>query len=257
MIDVCRLCRQKKEMTFEHVPPRITFNKNTKYKEISFLDHLQSEDPFTIPSKGKLHQGGVGYYSFCRDCNSYLGRAFVPAFNAYSNSFIDLAKRNASNYFEIEMHDFEILKVLKHTISMFLAINSSDFSNHNPELSKFLLDKESNHLPEKYRVFLYLNSEGQLRNIPLMFSGNFKTGISIAATEITFPPLGHVLTVNFNGQLPFHHEITHFRNTALGEKKSEIFKIFRLPTYLPLLLDYREKAFIQKTIEDSTKSIGT
>ncbi|HVE60990.1 MAG TPA: hypothetical protein VNA26_04175 [Chitinophagaceae bacterium] len=211
-------------MTFEHVPPRITFNKTTRYKEIPFLEHLQSEDPLSIPSKGKLHQGGVGYYSFCRDCNSYLGQAFVPAFNAYSNSFIELAKRTASNYFEIEMHDFEVLKVLKQTIAMFLAMNSVDFSKNNHELSNFLLDKQSNYIPEKYRVFIYLNSEGQLRNIPIMVTGNLETGSSIAATEIAFPPLGHVLTINFNGNLPFHHEITDFKHTALGEKGLKFLK---------------------------------
>ncbi|MGE5944349.1 MAG: hypothetical protein ACM31G_08420 [Flavobacteriales bacterium] len=235
-------------MTFEHVPPRITFNKTTRYKEMPLVDILSSEDPFSIPSKGKLHQGGVGYYSLCRECNSYLGQAFVPAFNAYSNSFIDLAKRSKGNYFEVEMHDFEVLKVLKQTVSMFLAMNSVEFSNHNRELSQFILDKECSHLPEKYRVFVYLNSEGQLRNIPLMIKGNFNTDTSIAATEIAFPPLGHVLTIDFNGNLPFHHEITQFKHAALGEKKSEIFKIFRLPTYLPILLDYQEKDIIQNSI---------
>lgn len=251
MIDICRLCGQEKEMTFEHVPPRITFNKTTRYKIIPFLKHLESKDPFSLPTKGKLQQGGIGYYSFCRDCNSYLGQAFVPAFNAYSNSFIELAKRTASNFFEIEMYDFEVLKVLKQTIAMFLAMNSVEFSKQNRELSDFLLDKESNYLPDKYRIFIYLNSEGQLRNLPLVVTGNFETGLSIAATEIAFPPLGHVLTINFNGNLPFHHEITQFKNIKIGEKRSEIFRVFRLPTYLPFLLDYREKDLIQKTMHES------
>jgi hypothetical protein len=257
MVDICRLCGQMKEMTFEHVPPRITFNKTTRYKIIPFLEHLQNEDPFSIPTKGKLHQGGVGYYSLCRDCNSYLGQEFVPAFNSYSNSFIELAKRTASNFFEIEMHDFEALKVLKQTIAMFLAMNPVEFSKHNRELSNFLLDKESNYLPDKYRIFIYLNTEGQLRNLPLMVTGNFETGLSIAAIEIAFPPLGHVLTINFNGTLPFHHEITQFKNNGTGEKRSEIFRVFRLPTYLPFLLDYREKAFIQNAMDESDKPNGS
>jgi hypothetical protein len=256
MIDICRLCGQTKEMTFEHVPPRITFNKTTRYKIIPFLDHLQSENPFSLPNKGKLHQGGIGYYSLCRDCNSYLGQTFVSAFNAYSNSFIELAKRTASNFFEIEMYDFEGLKVLKQTIAMFLAMNSVEFSQNNRELAEFLLDKETNSLPDKYRIFIYLNSEGQLRNIPLMITGNFENGLSVADTEIAFPPLGHVLTINFNGNLPFHHEITQFKYTALGEKRSEIFKVFRLPTYLPFLLDYREKEFIEKTMNETGKPNG-
>lgn len=240
-------------MTFEHVPPRVTFNKTTRYKEIPFLDFIKREDSFSIPSKGKLHQGGIGYYSLCRECNSYLGQTFVPAFNSYSNSFIDLVKENSNNYFEIKMHDFEMLKVLKQTISMFVAMNSIEFSNNNRELSQFVLDKECNHLPEKYRVFIYLNSEGQLRNLPLMTKGNTKSFIT--ATEIAFPPLGHVLTINFNDNLASHHEITHFKHTSLEEKRSEDFRIFKLPTYLPILLDYREKDVIQNSINQSRNHI--
>ncbi|REG86326.1 hypothetical protein [Algoriphagus antarcticus] len=249
--DFCRICGKYSEMTFEHVPPKVTFNKNTKYKEVAFLTFFESKNPFEHNQKGKVEQGGVGYYSLCSPCNSNLGSKYVSSFNRYSNSFINSAEKKDLNYFEIEMHDFEVLKVLKQTISMFLAMNSVLFSKRNKELADFVSNLYSQNLPEKYRIFIYLNSEGQLRNLPLMTSVNFSFGLSVYASELSFPPLGHVLTIGFDGDLPYHHEITHFKNYSIDEKTSVVFKMFRLPTHLPILLDYREKSTIQNRINNS------
>ena len=38
----CSLCGTFCALTFDHVPPRATFNKNTKYQEIPFLDFVKS-----------------------------------------------------------------------------------------------------------------------------------------------------------------------------------------------------------------------
>ncbi|WP_339757334.1 hypothetical protein [Algoriphagus aquimarinus] len=254
MKDFCRICDEYREMTFEHVPPKISFNNKTRYQKTTFFKLIENENPFKYKLRGKVEQGGVGYYSLCGKCNSYLGLKYVPSFNRYSNSFISLSNKKDSNYFEIEMHDFEQLKVLKQTISMFLAMNSSLFSKRNRELADFVSNFDSQYLPEKYRVFIYLNSEGQLRNIPTMVKGNFNSGVSVLATELTFPPLGHVLTIDFNGNLPYHHEITNFKNCSVEKKESEFFKMHRLPTHLPFLLDYRDKQTIELELKEQKTS---
>lgn len=247
----CQLCTQFAQLTYEHVPPRVASNRNTRFQSISFIDYLQEPNPFQYKPKTKIEQGGIGYYSLCGSCNSFLGRKYVKDYQAYSNSFIELAKRTQFNMFEIRMHDFKALNVLKQIVSMFFSINNESFSKNNRQLAEFVLDPKSNKLPEEYRIFNYLNTDGQLRNIPVMGLGSFSSNGLLIGSELAFPPLGHLLTIGFNGNLPNHQEITSFKNCNFDELISFDFKIFRLPTYLPLLMDYREKEAIEKSITDS------
>ena len=134
---------------------------------------------------------------------------------------------------------------------MFFSISDVAFSENNRNLAEFVLDPKSNELPERFRVFNYLNTEGQLRNLPITTLGNLSTNGIVIGTELAFPPLGHVLTIDFSGQLPYHQEITSFKNFGLGEIVTFDIKIYRLHTHLPFLLDYRDKAIIKKAIDES------
>jgi hypothetical protein len=242
----CSLCGTFCELTFEHVPPRSAFNKKTRYKSIPFEQILKSTNILEENFRGKIEQGGIGYYSLCSTCNSFLGSNYVNAYTSYSNTFIEFAKKEDLNYFEFLMHSFEAAKVLKQIVSMFISLNSWDFSENHPELRNYVLDPASNHLPSNIRIFNYLNTEGQLRNITLSAIGNLNSSDVILASELTFPPLGHVLTFNFEGSLPYHYEITNFKKYNLQEFADIEFKIYRLPTFLPLPLDYRSKDLINK-----------
>ena len=212
---------------------------------------MQNVNPVEPKIKGKIEQGGVGYYALCRSCNSFIGSNYVTAYNIYSNSFIQFAKRDYNNHCVFDMHDFEALKVLKQIVSMFLTINGWEFSKNNPELSEFVLDLNKQDLPTKFRFFEYLNTEGQLRNLALSVKGSFATGVSIARSEIAFPPLGHVMTVGFTGSLPLHQEITDFKINTASEKIAYRFHMYRLPTILPIFLDYRTREVIVNTINSN------
>ncbi len=248
---ICKLCNKFEKLTYEHVPPKVTFNKRTRFKSINFMDYVKERNPLETKFKGKTEQGGVGYYSLCRTCNSFLGTTYVTDYQKYSNSFIEFAKNQYLNAFELTMHDFKALNVLKQIVSMFFSINDSAFSENNRDLAEFILDPKSNDLPQRFRIFNYLNTEGQLRNLPIMALGNLNTKGVILGTELAFPPLGHVLTIDFNGQLPYHQEITSFKDFKFDEVLTFDFKIYRLPTHLPFLLDYRDKVAINKIIDKS------
>ena len=71
---------------------------------------------------------------------------------------------------------------------------------------------------------------------------------TILGSELAFPPLGHVLTIDFKGALPYHQEITSFKNCKSNSTINYDFKIYRLPTYLPFLLDYRDRETINKNM---------
>jgi hypothetical protein len=148
------------------------------------------------------------------------------------------------------MHEFEAARVLKQIVSMFISLNTWQFSESNPEIREYVLNPESQNLPSKYRIFSYLKTEGGLRNSRISVVGNLNTSLSILGTEIAFPPLGHLMTIDFKGILPFHYELTHFKNNSVNDLVSTDFKVYRLPTYLPFLLDYRQKDEIEKQKEN-------
>lgn len=250
---ICRLCNQFSKLTYEHVPPRVTFNKQTRFKTIKFMDYVKERNPLDTKFKGKIEQGGLGHYALCKSCNNFLGAAYVPSYQKYTNSFIEFAKKTQYNAFQITMHDFEALKVLKQIVSMFLSINDETFSADNRELANFVLNQDSQELPSRYRFFTYLNTEGEYRHIPFAVRGDLKSGNTILGSELAFPPLGYVLTVDFNGKLLVHQEITSFKQFGISDLATVDIKIYRLPTYLPFLLDYRDKPTILDTINNSIK----
>src|SRR5687768_11607022 len=115
----CRLCGTLTELTFEHVPPRVAFNKRTRYINSPAINHLTSQDILNAKPKGPIKQGGVGYHALCISCNNFLGGTYVKPFSWYINSFVEFANKKEFNRFDFIMHDFEAGKVLKQIVSMF------------------------------------------------------------------------------------------------------------------------------------------
>jgi len=249
----CCLCGTFGRLTFEHVPPRSSFNKKTRYQEIPILDFIKSKNPLDQGFKNKIEQGGIGYYSLCSKCNSFLGREYVNSFTTYSNSFIEFARKNEFNYFELEMHQFKAARVLKQVGAMFASINGWQFTQSYPEFRNYLLDVNSRTLPAQFRFFIYINIEGNLRNLPISVTASLKSTQTIMVSELTFPPMGHVMTIDFEGELPHLYEITKFKDFTKDETPSILFKVNKLATYLPFPLDYRSKSLIADTIARSTK----
>jgi len=249
---ICKLCNQFGQLSYEHVPPKVTFNKKTRFRSVNFLEYVKESNPLETKYKGKIEQGGVGYYSLCRNCNSFLGTTYVHEFQKYTNSFIEFAKKIDLNAFELTMHNFRALYVIKQIVSMFFSINDETFSKNNRDLAEFVLDTKSFELPERFRIFNYINTEGQLRYLPFMLNGSLTSNNYILGSEIAFPPLGYVMTVDFNGKLPYHQEITSFVEYQRTDEINFDFKIYRLPTYLPFLLDYRDRATIEKAIAENS-----
>ncbi len=245
----CHLCLEEKDLNFEHVPPKCAFNKETKYKITPFLDLMQTQDPFNLKVKGRLEQGGIGVNAFCTNCNNFLGRKYV---NAYL-SWVKIAATaiGQGNYIG---HDYSAFnqypnKLLKQVISMFLAINTPEFSETNYDLSRFVLDPDTTELKEKYQIYTYLNTKGKTRYIPMTMVGNLKEGSSSFCTEITFPPCGFVLCLNPTTKSnELLRNITHFKSTEPNKKYNVDIKINKLETHLPFPLDYRTKEEIKAAI---------
>lgn len=244
--DRCRLCGTFDQISFEHIPPKACYNSITRYTKVPFLDYIKKADCGNNSEKLKIEQGGVGFYSLCKSCNNTLGINYVKAYTVFVKCLAIIISRNANNYFLVEIKDLELLKILKQIISMFLSINNYEFSRTFKELTNFVNQIGSNFLPDRFRIFCYLNSEGSFRHLPFSIKGNFYGKPSIACSELCFPPIGLVLTVDYTAEMINGlTEITHFKNASANSKNDVELGIYKLPTITPFLLDYRSKEQVE------------
>lgn len=241
----CRICGQNKELSYEHVPPRVALNRTTRFVSIPHEDWTKVDNFLKYKPKGQVLQGGIGYYSLCRDCNSFLGQKYVKAYDKWIQSGLEVITNFNGNYFNYIAINQEPLRILKQIISMFIAMNNDWYLTEYPDLAAFVKDPKSNILPDKYRVFAYLNNVGQYRYINHTVLSTPKLGV-INVTELAFPPFGYVLTFDVNHNIYPLFNITHFKNYKHGQIVDLNISIFKLPTLLPFFpLDYRTREKIE------------
>lgn len=249
---ICRLCLLEKTLSFEHVPPKVAFNKHTKYLSVPFEEYAKIKNPLKDKIKGKQKQGGVGFNSLCKECNSFLGSSYVNAYKKWVYGGVEVIKGYNYQYNRYNLREQEPLAVLKQIISMFLSINNEQFTKSYPELAKFVLDPDSNELPDQYRILTYLNNEGGMRYVHQTIASIPNVGI-INCNEIAFPPYGYVMVIDFEKKLTLLNEITYFKNYKRSDIVTLDMEMYKLPTYTTWPLDYRTKQQYQETIEQGIK----
>ncbi|WP_418502397.1 hypothetical protein [Flagellimonas sp.] len=250
---VCKLCGNETELSFEHVPPATTLNRHTKYVSVEFEKYLQSKNILKDPPKGKVKQGGIGYNSFCRDCNSFLGTNYVGAYKRWVSGGLEILKNTEYAFHTYVIKEIEPLKILKQIISMFLAINKEWFLDSFPELAAFVKDSSLKDLPEKFQIHTYLTRAEKFRYMHYVVKGDITTGETIQCSEIAFPPYGYVLTINHSKQFNLLNRITKFKDFDLHKSANLRMRMSQLPTYIPFPLDYRSEEKVNSDIERANK----
>lgn len=240
-LGTCRLCGKQTELTFEHIPPKSTFNKNGRYVISSMEDFVKRENPLEDNPKGIIKQGGIGSNSLCFDCNNLLGRYYVESYQSWVLSGIEVLKFGDHPVYSFKLGDIEPLNIIKQIFSMFISLGEEDFYKNHTELCDFVRNPESNLIPDKYQIFTYLNEVGNVKYIPPMVSGNFRTGNIVFCSEFTFPPFGYVFTIDSTDKFEKLTNITEFKNYKYGEKVNYTFTMFKLENHLPFPMDYRSK----------------
>lgn len=238
----CRLCGEMKTLSFEHVPPRSSFNKNTIYHVSSVLDVLESENPFNPKVKGKTKQGGTGNNSLCLDCNNFLGRTYVDSYNGWVDVGYKILRSYKETPISFIIQDFEPLKVIKQIFSMFISMDDEKCFDRHKDLCEFVSNPNSNDLPEKYQIQTYLIEKVNTIYIPPMCVGDLKMGQSVLCSEITFIPFGYVFSMDNISPKVELINITSFKSYKLEDKVNLKFQNFhKLQKHLPIPLDYRTK----------------
>ncbi len=240
-IGICRVCLQKKELTYEHYPPKSAFNKDTAFYSIDHHQYMENFKEFHREGKirSRVYQGGLGDYCLCEQCKNFLGVNYVKDYVAFSKICYSLLAQNPTAKalgFNLEATEINLKNFIKQVTAIFICCNNVDFSSLHPELLDFIKDKHNSVLPKKFRYYLYLNDEGQVRNGVLNFTNLY--GI---ICEFTFPPFGLVLNINNPLTLSGMAEITSFKDYDLFANHKLNFILNRYPSYTPIPLDFRTR----------------
>jgi hypothetical protein len=245
---VCRLCNQETQLSYEHIPPKCAFNKNTKHTVGSFFEFMKSKQPLEHKVKGKFMQGGIGFHAYCQECNTFLGNEYVRIYKKWAQTgAIALSNGN------FEAYEYTALKqypnrILKQIVSMFIGIHDTRFGQQYPELIEFVKNPDSTELNSRFRILTYLNTKGMYRYSEFMVT--YMNGNIIKCSEITFPPFGYVLLIDNNLEYQHLLDITTFKNVAPNVEMNIDLKIRKLETHRPLPLDYRSLDDIKHGMED-------
>lgn len=235
---ICRLCKKQTDLTFEHIPPRSAFNKTTTYQLVDYTELLGSSAT-DKKIKGQKFQGGIGEYSLCLTCNNFLGNNYVNTYKIVAEASKEILEKYDNVAFSFKIPKLSPHKLIKQVISMFISMNTSSFTDSHPDLLRFVLNTKEKYLPEKYKVYMYLNDTGINRHIPIMY--NSKYGF---LSEITFSPLGFVLSFDELNPLLILYDITSFKNSNPEYEGEVLFELNVLPTHLFVAGDYRIKSDI-------------
>jgi hypothetical protein len=103
------------------------------------------------------------------------------------------------------------VRFVKQVVLMLLAINPAEFAAAHEPLRAFVLGREAQGLPGRYRIFLGLYDHPVARHAgcyhPVCVDENGITGF--AATDILYPPYSYTLTIDEPTEASRDGEITH------------------------------------------------
>lgn len=239
----CHVCGTDGELSFEHVPPYAAFNdKRVIRHQFEAALALGPDEPV----KGPIAQGGVGGHTLCPRCNNLTGSWYGSRFVDWCYQGMDILMRTGGKPTLIYMHYLFPLAILKQIVTMFFSVNLPGFSAAEPELVRFVLNKDAKYLSQRYRFFTYYNTTGRFRLAGVTGSVSVSPDLQSFGkpqlmSEIGFTPFGYLMTIDSEPPDKRLFEITHFSRYSYGEFKVMELRLPVLPTHLAFPGDYRTK----------------
>jgi hypothetical protein len=192
---ICHICGKVGKRSFEHVPPEAAFNDH-RVLRVGFQQALrQHPDNF----RGRYQQKGAGAYTLCESCNSDTGSWYGTAYADWAAQAMPLlisARMPPTLEYPFSLSP---LRVLKQVVCMFFSVNLPLFHTRQPDLVRFVLNRELKIFPDHIRIYAFYTLSERSRTAPV--TGVFKEfGTNSSSmhvfSEITFPPFGFIMTVD-------------------------------------------------------------
>lgn len=236
----CHICGEYRKLSFEHVPPESAFNDRPILRAHIFKmveENIRLNSPHGL--KGKMQQRGAGGYTLCEDCNSKTGHWYGGAFADWARQGMELARGlDTSNLY----HPFNIfpLRVIKQVVCMFFSVNAPGWGKVNPDLVRFVLNRDVRHLPSDVRLYAFYTISNRMRSSGLSGMITLEGGGSRSLfAEITFPPFGFVLTMGSSPPDGTLCDITAFAGCDYNDQLEMWLRMPIKPIYTYFPGDYR------------------
>jgi len=147
------------------------------------------------------------------------------------------------------------LRILKQVVTMFFSLQTDRFHACNPDLVRFVLNKDEQSLPPRYQFFLYVTSTRRLRAIGICARLSIGLSDTNLFSELTFPPFGYVMTIDSPPPDMRYLDITQFCRFRYGDRMLLTLGLAVLPTHLSIPGDYRTKEEIYRDYERNVSSM--
>lgn len=240
---ICHICGDFGPLTFEHVPPRKAFNKSPVF--LRDVQEIWQHGRANV--KGRIQQRGAGAHTLCAKCNNDTGDWYADDFGSWCIGAAGALQRSGgSSGYILNAPEMYPLRVLKQIVTMFFSVNASAFADKYPELVRFVLNRTQMYLNPRFQIATYFAAEGGTRHLPVMRQFDIYNRRASYYSEITFYPLGYVLTVDSPPWDARWCDISHFARYEYDEQRKLPLALPLLPTHLPIPGDYRAMEQIEE-----------
>lgn len=238
ILGACHICGEYGFLSFEHIPPRSAFNNYPV--TLAKIDDLLSGEDLDIVT-GTKQQRGAGDYTLCPRCNNNTGTWYGPAFIDWTYQAALILSQTQGSPTLFYPYKIFPLRVIKQIICMFFSTNGERFREAQPELVKFVLDKNAKFIDPKINIYCFLNPSDRSRQTGIAGILDINSHTSKIISEIAFPPIGYVMTMHSASPDEKLFDISFFANYGYDEWKEFGFKLPVLPIYSPLPCDYSNR----------------
>ena len=257
MREICRICLERDADSFEHVPPRKAFNDEPS-RRYTLADWFAREEGGL--AAGHLEQRGAGGAVLCQRCNnntgSWYGSELVHAARAgariLAESPLDqLDESLEPSYINVKFTQQanvgpHPLRLIKQIVAMLLATSQPEFSQANPQLGQFVLEKERTGLEARYQLYLALFAGPNARTTGLAVRVGILAGHTLPLIEVAYPPFAYVLTIDAAPGAIETANITAMAEVGYRQRADLDLDLLVGFGHTPYPADYRTRAMVDR-----------
>jgi hypothetical protein len=255
-VEMCRVCRVNVADSYEHTPPRKALNDEPA-EVYGIMDWLASVD--TELTGGVIQQRGWGGTVLCEQCNnktgSWYGKELAVAAASGANvlrqlPLSEIDQKLEPMYARVAFKESETgphpLRFIKQFVTMMLAICPVEFSEANPDLGAFVLDRKRTGLDARYQFHLGLFCGPNARSVGGAAVLQTETKTAAFVVEVAHPPFAYVMTVEADPEAIPTVNITNFVDVEYDQRADIELEMLIGFGYTPFPVDFRTKAMYER-----------